>query len=224
MKFRCQTCGARITHPGNIQIGGLQLINQTTGEAIDVPMGNNLWEMKCPVCGQKATAINQHTVRDEDGRELVGFADTPEGIEALKDALADLRRLSGNPSAEQIADTIERTDPSLRPVADYIREHHHELAGLGISLLSLVIALMAWLMPRGQDPKPVPIPSGITEHDLDRLANELRDATPNPATEPSDEGADNSKNSSSHSQRGHRGGTQDGLDQRHDGDTSGRAG
>ena len=219
MRFQCVVCGAIFEHPMNLRIGGLQITNNDTGEVTRVPLGR--FETACVRCGMKAIAINQHVVRDSEGREILGFADTPAGLAALRDALADLRALDETATAEQIAQTIERADPALRPVADYVRKHHRELAGLGLSLLAVVISLLAWLYPRGQDAEPQQMPPGITERDLERLVIEIQHGA---STAPAD--ADRASHRHADGNKRQRNGTSAGgenTQKRHHAGTNGEA-
>lgn len=187
MRFRCENpgCSAEITGEDGFQIGNVQLVNATTGEVTPIPMGTTRIRTICPFCGGEAVAVNQHVVTDKDGYSILGFVEGPADVAALSATLAELRQwLPEDASADQIADFLEERDERLKPIAQYVRDHQAEISAIG-TLLSVVIALLAWLMPRGQDEQPPPTPTGISVRDLERLAEELREATSTPTAEPS---------------------------------------
>jgi hypothetical protein len=165
MRFKCSTCGAGIEQDMNITIGPVQLVNEDTGEVHQLDLAGSQWAMQCPVCGGEAKAINQHTV-SVGGISVTGFADTPEHVQALVDAIDELRGLDAQASLDEIASVLEQQS-ATQPVAEYLRKNHLALAGLGVGLLAAVIALLTWLMPVQDDP-PSP-PSGVTEEQMERL-------------------------------------------------------
>lgn len=161
-------------------IGRVMLYNEQTGEEVDLLNARVGWSAPCPRCSQPAAATNQVIV-EQDGHFGTGFADTPDQVEALRASIAELNTLQKDASLEEVATLLEQT-PQLRPVAKYLREHALEIGELGIGVVALVIALLAWLMPLSEEAPPAP-PDGITYDQMQDMIEELREETP-PAYEP----------------------------------------
>lgn len=174
MRFGCNTCELVFEHQGSIQLGGFVLQNLDTGETFEIPAeAAGTWKTTCPRCGQPAAAINQVSVSDGT-RSVMGFADNEGHIEALRSSIQELHALAPDASLEEVAGVLEQQ--GLGHVAQYLREHALELAALGVGLVGVVIALLAWLQPVSTDkPTPQPVPDGVTYDQMERLVEELRD-------------------------------------------------
>lgn len=181
-RFRCRTCGVEFAHPG-MEIADIQLFGPDG--AIPVNMAETIVQSVCPVCGQPADALNMASL-SESGHQIVGFADTPEHVEALRKSLQNLALLREDATFDQIVSVLEEQGPEVRPIVEYLRRHHLELAALGVGLLALVIALLTWLEPRAAEQDPPPTPNGITYEQMERLVQQLEveDSPPPAQTDP----------------------------------------
>jgi hypothetical protein len=172
MRFGCRTCGLVFEHPANISIGNLAIVNESTGERTEIPIGDVPWQSRCPRCHQMAPATNQVKVTDADA-SYVGFADSPEQVAAIRASIAELRAMPADASVEEVATALERAGDHLRPLAQWLRDNH-QLIGLGANLVAVAIALLAWIFPLGQGDEPRPVPDGITYDQMERLVEELQ--------------------------------------------------
>lgn len=172
MRFHCKTCGAQFSHPMNIMLGPMVLINEDTGETHELEHQHGRWSAPCPVCHRPADAVNQQTVTLGD-ITVTGFADTPEQIQAIAAAIEELQHLSADATAEEIASVLEQQGPEMAPVAAYVREHAIELGLFGVGLLTVVVMMLQWLFPRQADDSPPPVPEGITHQQMERLVREV---------------------------------------------------
>jgi len=179
MKFLCTDCGTRFERSDNFIVGGLE-VSDDAGNVIPVPLDAGL-QTECPACGRMATSTNHVTV-ERDGVTFMGFADTPEQVHTIVAAIGELKKLREDASLEQILSVLDEQGEKLAPVADYLRRHHLELAGLSVSLVALVVAVLAWLLPQGDER---PVPDGITKDQMERLVEELeRDTGSTPSSAP----------------------------------------
>lgn len=169
MRFGCPACGFTFEVLGSVIVGPMSITNEDTGETIN-GVEPGIFHAACPRCGQTTYATNQFSA-SQGKTTVTGFADTPAQRRRIVDAIAELEALEANASFEQVVEVLERQE-ELKPLAGYLRENRLALAGLGVGLIGVVIALLAWLFPVGQDQPPVP--DGITHEQMEDLIREIR--------------------------------------------------
>lgn len=185
--YKCTRCPASFTAPGML-VGGLQILDEEGNVVQNVSAGTWSAGATCPVCGGHAVATNQHVV-ESHGTSLMGFASTADELASLYRALEELRALEADAPLEDVLDALEAAGPAARPLLEYVKKHHLELAMLGVALASLVLMIVQWLVP---DPngQPTPVPEGVTYDQMERLISEIRDdaTTSDPAQQDAKQG------------------------------------
>lgn len=166
--FFCAHCGLQFTQPG-VLIGGLKIMDEH-GNVVDAQGGSWSAQAPCPECGQSAEAVNQHHI-SIDGVSMMGFASTPAELEDLYTALAELRQLGEDASVDEVVEALASAGTIGQRLAQYVIEHREEIQALG-TIVGIVIALLAWLVPNPVGDAP-PLPEGVTYEQMERLIAEL---------------------------------------------------
>lgn len=104
----------------------------------------------CPRCGGQAGLVRP-TVEISDGGQSTLIASSPELLDHLRDLVERLR--AGQVSAEEAADAIEASFPSLRKLATWIRANHMGLAAWA----AVVVAVLTYVQDnQGIAPEDLP--------------------------------------------------------------------
>lgn len=197
----CRACGYRVAVPNMPIIRGVGMAASLDSPV--TPIAGGVWEasVTCPRCGAEVVVDNLSTARMPGGFTSVFFSSTAEDRDRV---LHLLGALDAEASVEEVASMLESQGPHFHPLAQYLRDNHLQLIGLGVSVVSVVIALLAWLLPAQDQEQPPPVPDGITYDQMERLVEQLRDeidARSNPAKR---------RDASRNSRNAHSSGTENG--------------